>query len=268
MLWHILTFMGAVFMSSGTPTGEHPAEGMVPEPIEFMFKNGDVQKHYGMHPDHFEYIGPYLNEAWRRDPIQLNTIDDNDMFLQLKELWEQETSDGLPDISANKFLPFLHATDLPGIRGDAYRRFTRNMARMGLLGRRSQGILGPMDKVLRGREIYWDLFFAFAAGLEYEVQVSDQAMIFCSTGSRYGAILEAKPEIKMNELRIDPDVFNRSKKAGTHIAYYIVWFLWHLDLHELNLYECKMSRNNVNAFKQAFSKARDIGLQAMNSLGA
>jgi hypothetical protein len=290
MIWHILALISVVLMSSGTPTGEHPTEGMVTEPIEFMFKNGDVQKYYGMHPSQFEYIEPYLNEAWRREPIQLNTIDDSKTFLQLKELWEQETSDGLPDISANKFFPFLKAADFLGIRGDAYRRFTRNMARKGLLGTYSQDILACMDEVLRGREIYWDLFLAFAAGLECEVQFSDQAVILCSTGSRYGAILETKPEIKINELRIAPDVFSRnknvgthtphffarffqrlglhklsrSKNAGTHIAHSFVWFLWHLDSHELNLSGCKMDENDVDALSQALSKAGDVGLQAMN----
>jgi hypothetical protein len=39
MLWHILTFMGVIFMSSGTSTGGHPTEGMVAEPIEFIFRD-------------------------------------------------------------------------------------------------------------------------------------------------------------------------------------------------------------------------------------
>jgi hypothetical protein len=234
MLWHILTFMDIISKASGTPTGGHPTEGMVAQPIEFVFKDalppeyfkqgykpdfdelrqrGLVWKHSDIHPNDFGYIEPYLGE-WSRNPIILSTINDNDMFLQLKELWKQERP-GVPDIDADRFFPFLYATDLLGIRGDAYRRFTRNMVRKGLLGTHSRGILGHMDEDLRGRGIYWDLFNAFAAGLECEVQVSDQAVILCSIGSGYGAILETEPDIKMNELRIVPDVLDRSKK-GTH----------------------------------------------------
>jgi hypothetical protein len=286
MLWHILTFMGVIFMSSGTPTEEHPAEDITPtEPIEFIFRDaflpeyyeqghkpdfdelrqrGLVWKHYDIHPNDFEYIGLYLGD-WRRDPIYLYMINDNDMFLQLKELWEQEASDGLSDISANEFFSFLYAADFLRIRGDAYKRFTGNMARMGLLGTHSQEIISEyMDPQFKREETYWDLFLAFAAGLKCEVRVSGQTMTFCSTGSRYGTILETKPKTTMKELRILSDEFERYKNVGTHMAYYIVWFLWHLDLHELNLSGCEVDENDVDAFGQAFSKAGDIELQAMN----
>jgi hypothetical protein len=306
MLWHIFTFMGVIFMSSGTPTEEHPAEDTVAEPIEFMFKDallpeyyneekqiydmdindlrqrGLLWKHSDIHPNNFKHIELYLGETWSpgtehtRDPIQLGMIDDNNMFLQLKEFWNQERLD-VPDIDAGRFFSFLHTAYFLAIRGDAYRRFARNMARKGLLGTHSQDILGRMDPQLKSIEIYRDLFLAFAAELGCEVQVSDQTVILCSTGSGYGTILEAKSSL--DGLRIAPDVFSRSKNVGihkvyylffwfknvgTHIAHHLVWFLWHLDLHGLDLSGCKMDKNGVDAFKQALSKAEGLRLQAMN----
>jgi Leucine-rich repeat (LRR) protein len=288
MLWYILTFMGTIFISSETPTGERPAEGIIPaEPIEFIFKDvllpeyyneekqiydpdindlrqrGLVPKHSDIHPNDFEYIEPYLRETWSRDPIQLDMIDDNNMFLQLKEFWKQERPD-VPDIDADRLFSFIRAVDFLRIRRDACKRFARNMARKGLLGTHSHDILGRTDKYLRGHEIYWNLFLGFAAELGCEVRVSDQTMTFCSTGSRYGTILEAKPKTEMNKLRIVPNAFSRNKNVGTHIAHHLVWFLWHLDLHGLDLSGCKMNRNDVDAFKQALFRIGDVGLQAMN----
>jgi hypothetical protein len=287
MLWHILTFMGAVFMSSATPTGGHPTESMVAEPIEFIFKDvllpeyyneekqeyeldldelrqrGLVWKHSDIHPNDFEYIESYLGE-WSRNPIHLSMIDDNDMFLQLKEFWKQETSDGLPDIDPSKFHSFLRAAIFFGIRGDACKRFAGNMVRMGLRGTHSQDILRDMDPELKSIEISWEFLLAFAAELECEVRESDETVILCSTDSRYGTILETKPKTTMKELRILSNVFSRNKNVGTHIAHSLVWFLWHLNLHGLDLSGCEMDRNDVDEFSQALFRIRDVGLKTMN----
>jgi hypothetical protein len=287
MLWHILTFMGIILMSSGTPAGDHPAEGITPaEPIEFIFKDallpeyynqeeqeyeldfdelrqrGLVWKHSDIHPNDFGYIESYLRKtAWHtRNPIYLDTIDDNDMFLRLKELWKQETSDGLPDIDADRFFSFLYAANFLGIRKDARKRFARNMVKKGLLSTHSQDILRDMDPELKSIEMSWELLLAFAAELECEVQESDETVILCSTGSGYGKILKAKPKTTMKELRILPDVFGGNKNVGTHMTHHLLWFLWHLNLHELDLSGCKMDENDVDAL----SKAGDVGLQAMN----
>jgi hypothetical protein len=61
----------------------------------------------------------------------------------------------------------------------------------------------------------------------------------------YGAVLETKPEIKMNEFRIVSGAFSRDKNAGTHIAY-------------------QVDEDDVDALEQALSEAGDIGLQAIN----
>jgi hypothetical protein len=87
-----------------------------------------------------------------------------------------------------------------------------------------------MNQQLRGSRIYRDLFLAIAAGLKCEIQVSGQVMILCSGGSGCGTIFKIKPETEMNKPRIIPDVFSRNKNAGTHIAYFLIWFLWRLDL--------------------------------------
>jgi hypothetical protein len=260
MLWH------GDRISKASDTEEYPAEGMVAQPIEFMFRDALVWKHSDMHPNDFEYIESHLKEARNiRNPIRLDMIDDNTMFLQLKEFWKQETSDGLSDIDANELHSFLQAAIFLGIRGDACKRFTRNMARIGLLGTHSQNILGRMSEyLLRGKEMCWELLLAFAAELECEVQVSGQTAVLCPTGPRYGTVLKTKPEIDANELRVVPDVFGRNKNVGTHMAYSLVWFLWHLDLHELNLRDCKMNKNDVDALSQALFRAEDLGLQAMN----
>jgi hypothetical protein len=87
-------------------------------------QRGLVWEHDGINPKDFEYIKSCLKEAWNnRSTVPLDMIDDNDMFLQLKGLWKQETSYGLSDISADEFL-FLQAADFLGIRGDACKHFT------------------------------------------------------------------------------------------------------------------------------------------------
>jgi Leucine-rich repeat (LRR) protein len=267
-------------------------------PIEFIFRDALPPEYYGqndyylnvdelrqkklvcihhdMNPNNFEYIESYLDREKRReaeclskgveytrDPIVLDMIDDNNMFRQLNEFWKQEEP-GVSDIDANKFFLFLYAAGFLEVREDACRRFTRNMARILLRGTHSHDIQGCMNQQLKGSKICWSLFLACAAELGSEVQTSDQAVILCSTGSRCGTILETKPETTMNELRILPDVFDRSKNAGTHIAHFLVWFLWHLDLHEFDLSGCTMDKDDVDAFGHAFSEAEGLTLRAMD----
>jgi hypothetical protein len=97
------------------------------------------------------------------------------------------------------------------------------MVKKGLLGTHSQDILGHMmNEYLRGHDMSWYLFLGFAAELGCEVQVSDEAVILCSTGSiKYGESAETRPSL--DEFRVAPDAFSRNKNVGgTHIAHHLL----------------------------------------------
>jgi Leucine-rich repeat (LRR) protein len=332
--------------------------------IDELRKRKLVWRHDDISPNDFRHIELYLDHekereaqclsidvGYARDPIRLDMLSDNTMFMQLKGFWEQETSDGLGDVDANKFCSFLQAANFLAIHGDACKRFARNMAQKGLLGTHSGDILGRMNPQLIGSEICWELLVAFAEELKCEVRVSDQVVTLCSidlrcmdiqiggseifwkplvafavglikckarvsdqavtlcstdlrymdtqirgseicwellvafvaelkrkmrvsdpfvtlhsTGSKdYGAIPKAKPE--MRELKMAPDVFCRNMDAGRHMAYFSIWFLWHLDLHRLDLTYCKMDGDDVDALSQAIYEAEGLGLQAVDVCG-
>jgi Leucine-rich repeat (LRR) protein len=268
------------------------------EPIEFIFRDALPSEYYNQNdyylnvdelrqrrlvwihddidPNNFEYIKSYLNHEkgkeaeclskgleYTRDPIVLDMVNDNSMFMQLKEFWKQEEP-SVPDIDASKFFLFLYAAEFLKIRGDACRHFTGNMARILLRGTHSHDIRACMNQQLKGSKICWSLFLAFAAELECEVRVSGRVMTLCSIGSiKYGDTAGTRPSL--DGLRITPDAFYKDRDVGaTHIVYHLVWFLCHMDLHGLDLSGCKMDENDVDALSQALSEAGDVGLQAMN----
>jgi hypothetical protein len=108
----------------------------------------------------------------------------------------------------------------------------------------------------------WDVvgsLCGLCSRLSCEVRVSDRVVTLCSIGStEYGYTAETKPSV--DRLRIACDVFRKNRD----IAHFLIWFLLHLDLRELDLSCCRMDKNDIDGLSQAFSSARDLELEAMD----
>jgi hypothetical protein len=183
--------------------------------------------------------------------MDLFMISDENMLGEFKRFLYEDGLEDMGDIDVDLFTRFILASDSLCLRGEALQRFSRNMARKGLLGRHSLDIFRTQldvrcrDIWLKNvwlRDICLGIFVEFAAQTGNEVRVSGCGeATLCAAGDpeagMYGALacnfsIDGSEAEKMGGIK-KLTIWSMRRTGDVGCMTILAWILHHLEIRSL-----------------------------------